>query len=150
MIFAVQKGFKNKCRFQNQSELNCVEGFLMGSPQKKFIIQDTEVYRIQVMNPVLAYPLVSRRVMQQYRKMIAYLTELLVDDDDSGESCRIVLNQIEKFRLEIKNKYRAYLKKKELEMMSKQLLSLKKAAENRLIEIQKYYYDKKKENNRSK
>ena len=37
---------------------------------------------------------------------IKLLTDLLVEDDDSGDSYREALNQIERFRMMIKNKYR--------------------------------------------
>ena len=58
-----------------------------------------------------------------------------MDDDDSGDSIREALNQIEKFKQEIKNKYRDYLKKKDLELMSKQLYLLQKEATERYMEI---------------
>ena len=68
-------------------------------------------------------------------------TELLVDDDESGDTFREALNHIEKFRLEIKIKYRNYLKQKELEMMSKQLTQLQKVANERLLEIHNSYLE---------
>ena len=74
-----------------------------------------------------------REVFKKYDKLILTLTDLLVDDDDTGDSLREALNRIEKFRLEIKIKYRKYLKKKELEKMSKQLIKLKKEAMIRLM-----------------
>ena len=49
--------------------------------------------------------------MKKYDKLIKYLTELLVSADDTGDAMREALNQIEKFRLEIKIKYRKFLKR---------------------------------------
>lgn len=117
----------------NNSLLN--DGFPMGGVHKVYKIDGTEVKRIKVVNSKLASPIATNLVMKKYRKLIAYLAELLVDDDDSGESMREALNQIEKFRLEIKNKYREYLKRKELELMSKQLMLLQKEARERYLEI---------------
>jgi len=88
----------------------------------------------------LANPIVSQKVLKRYDKLIELLTDLLVDDDGSGTSLREALNQIEKFRLEIKNKYRKFLKQKELEMMSKQLMALQKEAKIRLFQLQESYY----------
>ena len=68
--------------------------------------------------------------------MISFLTELLVTDDDNGDSYREALNQIEKFRLQIKNKYRDYLLSEELKLMAKQLGILQKEAKNQFVELQ--------------
>ena len=80
--------------------------------------------------------------------LINLLTDLLVSDDDSGDSYREALNQIEKFRMEIKNKYRRYLKKNELEKMSKQLMTLKKEATKKIIELQNSYLEYQNQSNR--
>jgi len=134
--------FINKGELIDKSELVELDGFMMSSTVKVFKINGCNIRRIKVINKKLAWPLVSKKVSKKYDKLITYLTELLVDDDDSGESFREVLNQIEKFRLEIKNRYRNYLKQKELEMMSKQLITLQKAANMRLIEIHNSYMER--------
>ncbi len=112
-----------------------LDGFPMGSTHKVFQIQNSRIRSIKVMGKPLASPMVSELVMKKYQKLIALLAELLTDDDDSGDSIREALNQIEKFKLEIKNKYRDYLKKRELELMSKQLMILQKEATERYLEI---------------
>ena len=100
------------------------------------------------MNKKLANPIASKMVSEKYEKLIFYLTDLLTDDDDSGESYHEALNQIEKFRLEIKNKYREYLTRKELEKMSKQLSILQKEAIKRYEELRYSYSEYLNENNR--
>ena len=47
-----------------------------------------------------------------------------------------MLDRIEKFRQEIKNKYRRFLEKKELEIMAKQLSALQKQAKIEFAELQ--------------
>ena len=125
------------------------EGFLMGGSHRVFKIQGSNIKSIKVIGSSLASPMVTSIVMKKYHTLIAYLTELLTDDDDSGDSMREALNQIEKFRLEIKNKYRDFLKKKELELMSKQLMILQKEAQERYMEIRNSFI-KVEENKRSK
>ena len=87
----------------------------------------------------LAHPLIYKKVSKKYNRLIAILTELLISDDDSGESFREALNQIERFKVEIKSRYREYLKQKELEFMSKQLKALQKEATMRLYELNTFY-----------
>lgn len=116
-----------------------INGFPMGGNNKVFKIQGCKVKSIKISASKLSSPMVTDLVMKKYDKLIAYLTELLIDDDDSGDSMREALNHIEKFRLEIKNKYRDFLKRKELELMSKQLMLLQKEANERLMEIRNSY-----------
>ena len=125
------------------------DGFPMGSNNKVFKIQGCDIKCIQVTGTSLASPMVTELVMKKYHKLIALLTDLLTDDDDSGDSIREALNHIEKFRLEIKNKYRDYLKKKDLELMSKQLMLLQKEAMERYLELRNSFI-KTEENKRSK
>jgi hypoxanthine phosphoribosyltransferase len=124
------------------AEMNYVDnGFVLGSRNKVFKIAGMAVKNIIIYTKRLASVLVTEKVTTKFQKLVVLLTELLVDDDDSGDTFREALNHIEKFRLEIKNKYRNYLKQKELEMMSKQLSSLQKVANERLLEIHNSYLE---------
>jgi len=85
------------------NEMIEINGFPMASSKKVFNINGCEIKDIFVMDRTLANPLASKKVMKQYNKLIAYLTQLLIDaDDDDGDTYRECLNQIEKFRLIIK------------------------------------------------
>lgn len=142
--------YVNKGKVLDKTYFIDIDGFLMASKNKVFKIDGNDVKEIKVVNKTLANPLVSRKVFQKYNRLISYLTELLVDDDDDGETCREALNEIERFRLEIKNKYREFLTQKELEKMSKQLTLLKKEANRKLMEIQNSYLEYQNQSNRSK
>ena len=140
----------NKGRLLDKMELMDIDGFLMPAKKKVFKINDSNIKDIKVVNKNLASPIVTKKVLKKYDKLLNRLTDLIVEDDDSGTSCREALNQIEKLRLEIKNKYRSYLKQKELEKMSKQLTALQKAAKQKMIEIEKNKYELQTTNNRSR
>ncbi len=139
---------KKKKKLTPKEELINIDGFLMASKRKVFKINGAEIREIKVVNKKLANPLVYKKVLQKYNILINLLTDLLVGDDDSGDSYREALNQIEKFRLEIKNKYRRYLKKNELEKMSKQLMTLKKEANKKIIELRNCYLEYQNQSNR--
>ena len=113
----------------------------MGSPKKTFVIEQENIKNIIVINSKLAHPLAAKKVSKEYQRLIAVLMELLTSDDDTGESLREALNRIEKFRQEIKNKYRDFLKKKELEEMGNQLKLFQKEAQIRFIELQNAIYE---------
>lgn len=149
-MYSVNNEKSNNGKLTDNEKLDDIKGFMMASKSKVFKINGSAVKNIMIVDKKLANPLVSKKVFKNYDKLIAYLTELLVDDDDSGESFREALNEIEKFRLEIKIKYREFLKQKELEVMSKQLMTLQREAKIRLMDIQNNYLDMLNTNKRSK
>ena len=145
-MYSINNSIRKKGKIEEIYELT---GFPMGSHHKVFKIKDSNIKEIKISNATLASPIVTEKVLKKYHSLIEYLAELFVDDDDSGDTMREILNQIEKFRLEIKVKYRDYLKRKEIEMMSKQLLALQKEAKERLLQIHNSYAEMI-ENKRSK
>ena len=150
-MYSVDNKKKNKNKLVDKEEIIELDGFMMGSKNKTYKIGGNAVKDIKVVDTKLAVALVSKQVSKKYEKLINYLTEVLVDDDDdSGDTYREALNQIEKFRQEIKNKYRKFLKQKELELMSKKLVILQKETNKRLFEIQNNVYNYENENRRSK
>ena len=145
-MYTINNSKKKKITLKE--DLINIDGFLMASKRKVFKINGAEIREIKVVNKKFANPLVYKKVLQKYNMLINLLTDLLVSDDDSGDSYREALNQIEKFRMEIKNKYRRYLKKNELEKMSKQLMTLKKEATKKIIELQNSYLEYQNQSNR--
>ena len=104
-----------------------------------FKIGNEKIINIKVIDKDMAHILAYSKVLYVYEKLIKKLTGLVTSDDESGGDFREALNQIERFRLVIKNRYRAYLKQQELESMSKQLAFLKKTAQERIDEINSYF-----------
>lgn len=133
-MYIVSKKFRLKKKFKING-ISEIDGFPMGSKKKNFVIAGQDISDIKICSKKLAHPLVSDRVLKKYEKLISLLTKLLLSDDDTGESFNLILNEIEKFRQEIKNKYRYYLDKKELEYMAKQLMVIQKEAKNKYQEL---------------
>lgn len=127
---------KKKWKFRDFSELENLNGFLLPSRNNTFNVCDVVIKNIKVVNTELGRPVVSEYVGKKYRRLLKILTELLISDDDSGDSFRLALDRIEKFRLEIKIKYRRFLEKKELEVMAKQLRALQRQAKLEFAELQ--------------
>lgn len=127
---------KKKWKFRDFSELENLNGFLLPSRNSTFNVCDVVIKNIKVVNTELGRPVVSEYVGKKYRRLLKILTELLISDDDSGDSFRLALDRIEKFRLEIKIKYRRFLEKKELEVMAKQLSALQRQAKLEFAELQ--------------
>ena len=118
-----------------------IYGYPMASPKKTFKIADDKVRNIIILSSKLAHPLATEEVGKKYQRLIMTLMELLTSDDETGETFREALNRIEKFRQEIKNKYRHFLKQKELEEMGKQLQLFQKEANLRFMQLQNALYE---------
>lgn len=127
---------KNKYKLLDKEELINLDGFRFG--KKIHRINGVLVNNLVIYNNKFVNTIIREKVNRKYNKLILSLTELLVSDDDSGDSLIEALNRIEKFRQIIKNKYRKNLSKNELESMSKKLKLLKKEADNKLLELSNY------------
>ena len=135
----IVKNDRLKYKLSNKEELKEIDGFLFGRRTHK--VCGFKVNDLIICNRKMARTIVEIQVAKKYNKLIRLLTELLVSDDDSGESYREALNQIEKFRLIIKNKYREYLTRKNIEFMSKKLTMIKRQTEKKLIELNNVYQE---------
>ena len=131
-----KKVVKKKWKFKDFESLCNLDGSLMPSSRNGFNIHNQKITNINVIDTELAKPIVRKFVSTKYKKLIKTLTELLISDDDSGDTFRLALDKIEKFRMEVKNKYRRFLEQKELEIMAKQLSALQKQAKLEFSELQ--------------
>ncbi len=124
-----------KGQFKN-SDFDKLDSFLVSSRNGCLAVMGQKISTLKIYDVVLARPMVSRIANNKYKKLLMSVTELLISDDDTGDAFRMALNQIEKFRQEVKNKYRMFLERKELNLMAKQLSALQEEAKNRLLELQ--------------
>lgn len=143
-MYLVNSNYKNNGHMLDKTELMDIDGFLMGSNRKVYSISGCDIKKISISSKNLANPVVYDKVKEKYDILVQYLTEILIDDDnddESGDAYREALNRIEKFRLIIKNKYRKYLTKKELENMSKHLVFLQRELNKKLLETHNSYIE---------
>ncbi len=144
-MYLVNSNYKNDGHMLDKTELMDIDGFLMGSNRKVYSISGCDIKKISISSKSLANPIVYDKVREKYNLLIQYITGILINEDDnddnSGDAYREALNRIEKFRLIIKNKYRKFLTKKELEYMSKQLVILQKELNRKLLEIHNSYVE---------
>ena len=84
---------------------------------------------------------ISNKVYKKYLKLLRIVNFYLNSDDDTGTAYHEALNEIERFRQLVKNKYRAYLLDKTLKEMSLELSKKVKDAKRRLVYIETKDYD---------
>lgn len=130
---------KLKGKVKDNSVFNNFDGIMMNSKRKAFSINGENIINLKVVDYQMACVLAMEKASRLYKKLINNITFLLNADDESGECYREALNLIEKFRLQIKNKYREFLEKEALKEMAKQLKLLQKETNNRYLALQEYY-----------
>lgn len=91
---------------------------------------------------------ISNKVYKKYLKLLKLVDFYLNSDDDTGTAYHEALNEIERFRQLVKNKYRDYILDKALKEMSLELQKKVINAKKRLLFVETKNYDY--ENNRRK
>lgn len=122
-----------------------IEGYNLSNKKNKFYIKGESVSNIVVTNEELVKRLINYKVDKKYKQLIDEATSLLIDDDND-DNTTLILDHVEKFRQEIKNKYKKYLEAEKLRLMAKQLTVIKKEVAAKEIAIRESYLESKKEN----
>jgi hypothetical protein len=118
-IIIKRKETKNIVYFENDNML----GYDI-KPKKNIKLKGAiAVNKMLIIEPELIDKLVNKKINRRFKDLITNLSSLYDDDDDDGTNLMQALNQIEKFRREIYNKYRNYMNK-EIQLMLEKKLSI--------------------------
>lgn len=116
---------------------------------KDLIIKSNDI-KVSIYNLDIQKIFITNKVYRKYLKLLKLVNFYLTSDDDTGTAYSEALNEMEKFRQLVKNKYRAYLLDETLKEMSLELTKKVKDAKRRLIYVETRTYDYTNENKRSK
>lgn len=116
---------------------------------KNLIIKSNDI-KVSIYNLDIQKVFISNKVYHKYLKLLKLVNFYLNSDDDTGTAYHEALNEIERFRQLVKNKYRSYLLDQTLKEMSLELQKKVMTAKKRLIFVETKSYDYINENRRSK
>ena len=97
-----------------------------------------------VINPGLIEKLVSKKCSRNFKKILKLMSLVSDDDDDSGYM--LILDEIERLKNLVINKYKNYMEEKEYDVLLKKLEIIKQEAEyrkNKILEMNLSYEDNK-------
>lgn len=97
--------------------------------------------KISIYNIELQKVYITKRVYKKYLELLRLVNFYLNSDDETGTAYYEALNEIERFRQLVKNKYRNFLLDKTLQEMSKELTRKVKIAKNKYLYIQETEYN---------
>ena len=118
-------------------EYDKIEGYDI-SPKKNAKIEDAiNVNKIVIINPTLANKVAKKKLDIKFRKLVELLNTIFESDDDTGDAYHQGLNEVEKLRQELVDKYKKHLENDEYDTMDKKLGILEHELKVRLFYIEK-------------
>ena len=105
-------------------EYDKISGYnIKPNPRLKF--QDAiNVNKMILINPSLIEKMVDRKIKRKFDYLINLLSIVYENDDDTGEGLKLALNEAEKFRMELCNKYKKYVNEEKYDLLLKKIAIL--------------------------
>lgn len=105
-------------------EYDKISGYnIKPNPNLKF--QDAiNVNKMILINPSLIEKMVDKKIKRRFDYLINLLSVVYENDDDTGEGLKLALNEAEKFRIELNNKYRQYINEEKFDLLQKKIAIL--------------------------
>ncbi|MBP5684749.1 MAG: hypothetical protein J6X02_05795 [Bacilli bacterium] len=120
-------------------EYNKIEGYDL-SPKKGIKIEDAiNVNKVVIINPSLANKVAKKKIDLKFRKLLQLLNIVFESDDETGEAYRQALDEVNKLRMELINKYKKHLEDEEYDLMVKKLDILDQELKVRLYYLENTY-----------
>ena len=120
----------------SEEEINKLKGISLNKNKEALKIKGTSIKNIIITDKKIVLPLLKSKIFKKYQKLLNEVVILLDNEDDDGSNLLLALDKIERFRAIVKNKYRNYLEKSELEFMAHKLKILKKEIKNRYLGLE--------------
>ena len=106
-------------------EYDKLDGFNMTSKNKNIKLKDAiNVNKMVIVNPSMVEKLIDKKINIRMKKLINLIINIYDTDDDPGSSLMQALNEIEKFKREMINKYLNYMNKKQLSTLEEKIKML--------------------------
>ena len=106
-------------------EYDKLNGFNMTSKNKNIKLKDAiNVNKMVIVNPSMVEKLIDKKINIRMKKLINLIINIYDTDDDPGSSLMQALNEIEKFKREMINKYLNYMNKKQLNALEEKIKML--------------------------
>ena len=105
-------------------EYNSFTGFNMTSKNKNIKLKDAiNVNKMIIINPSFVEKLVNKKINARMKKLIDILASIYEnpDDEDPAGSLMMALNEVERFKREMINKYMEYMTKEQQRLLEKKI-----------------------------
>lgn len=92
------------------------------APKKGIKIEDAiNVNKVVIINPSLANKVANKKLDLKFRKLVSLLNIIFETDDETGSAYHQGLDEVNRLRMELINKYKKHLSDDEFDTMEKKL-----------------------------
>ena len=100
-----------------------LDGYNLKAKKDLHFMDAIDVNRIIIINPSFIEKIVSKKINAKFDRLINMIQIVCdhEDDDDTGEGYRIALDEAEKLKMELWNKYKKYISEEKLTLMNKKI-----------------------------
>lgn len=114
-------------------ECSKLKGFNMTSKTKNIKLKDAiNVNKMVIINPSFIEKLINKKINNKLKKLIDLLINICDSDEDPSGTLMISLNEIEKFKRELINKYLEYMNKEQIKSLNKKIEILESEVTSRI------------------
>lgn len=94
------------------------------------------VKRINLIDEKFIDKMINKRINKRFKNLLELIASICENDDDPSTGLKFALNETEKFKREMLNKYAKLINKKEKEIIDKKIDLIEKEVKKRLLEHQ--------------
>ena len=97
-----------------------IDGYNLKAKKNSNYFDDINVSRVIIINPSFSEKIAKKKMDAKFERLLTMMN-IVLEEDDTGEGLDIVLDEANKFRMEIINKYRRFIEERDLELILKKL-----------------------------
>ncbi|MDD6879512.1 MAG: hypothetical protein PUD59_04730 [bacterium] len=102
-------------------EYNKIGGYKI-TPKKNVKFEDAiNVNKMILINPSLIEKMIDKKVKRKLDYLINMMSIVCDSDDDNADGLYLALDEVEKFKMEVINKYKKYVEEEKMEMLMKKI-----------------------------
>lgn len=102
-------------------EYDKIKGYNI-KPKNNVKFEDAiNVNKMILINPTLIEKMVDKKVKRKFDYLINMMSVVCDSDDETGEGLYLALDEAEKFRNELFNKYKNYIKEEKFQLLEKKI-----------------------------
>ncbi len=108
---------------KNSKLLSDIEGYNLTMKSGVHFVDGIDISRLIITEPNFVDKVASSKIKKKFEKLINMIQIVceVGDEDESGEGYRIALDESEKLKQELWNKYKKFISDEKLELMTKKI-----------------------------